>query len=179
MNPVARALLTLNNTLLGRLAVGPAIAMLSFWGHELRRLGQGDTREARVWLVHAVAVAAVLTWVLAACGIPLVDYVLAFVYPGLSLTLLRSYIKHRPAVRQDHRTAIVEGGPLTRLLFLNNNLHLAHHAWPGIPWYALPAAYKMTRRRLRTCNGTYAFSGYAEIAKRFLVRPKDRPVHPS
>ena len=33
----------------------------------------------------------------------------------------------------------VDGGPLTNLLFLNSNLHLEHHYFPGVPLYRLPA----------------------------------------
>ena len=179
MGAVPRALLTFNNTLLGRLTVGPAIAMVLFWRDELRRLTGGDTRDLGAWLGHGLAVAAVLYWVLAVCDIPLAAYVLSFAYPGLSLTLLRSYAEHRPQERPDHCTAIVEGGRLARLLFLNNNLHLVHHTWPGIPWYALPAVYRATRRTMRAGNGGYVFSGYGDVARRFLLRPKDLPVHPS
>lgn len=173
---VRRAGLILNNTLLGRLTLGPALAMTRFWHNEARRIIGGDRRTLRTWLGHACAVAAILYWVIGICEIPFWAYALLFCYPGLSLTLLRSYLEHRPAEQPDHRTAIVEGGPLTRLLFLNNNLHAVHHAHPELPWYQLPNAYRTEREDTLARNGGYWFSGYWEVARRFLLRPKDLPV---
>ena len=177
LSPLARALLCFNNTLLGRLTVGPALVVAGFWRDEARRLAAGDFRYAGVWLRHCAGIGVVLAWVLF-CRIPILEYVLLFAYPGLSLTLLRSYLEHRPADRQEHRTAIVEGDPLTRLLFLNLNFHAVHHDRPGLPWYALPAAYEAGREGILTGNGGYFFSGYGAIARRFLLRPKDSPRHP-
>ena len=45
-----------------------------------------------------LAVALVLIWVMGICHIPLWQYLLLYVYPGLSLTLLRSFAEHRAAV---------------------------------------------------------------------------------
>lgn len=173
---VRRAGLIFNNTLLGRLTLGPALVATGFWRDEARRIAGGDRRRLRTWLGHACAVAAILYWTLGICEIPLWAYVFLLCYPGLSLTLLRSYLEHRPAEQQDHRSVIVEGGPLTRLLFLNNNLHAVHHAEPGLPWYRLPDAYRRKREETLARNGGYWFSGYGEVARRFLLRPKDLPV---
>ena len=38
-----------------------------------------------------------------------------------------------------------ETHPLLSLLFLNNNLHPAHHAEPGLAWYRLPRAWAARR----------------------------------
>ncbi len=178
MGAAWRALLTFNNTLLGRLTVGPGLAALGFWHGEARRIAAGDTAAARLWLGHAVAVAVILYWVVGICGMPLLDYVLFFAYPGLSLTLMRSYLEHRPAADQEQRTVLVEAGPLPALLYLNNNLHAAHHRWPEIAWYRLPRAYRAAGGALRADNGGYTFSGYLDVARRYLLRPKDLPLHP-
>lgn len=179
MSRPVRALLIANNTLAGRMAVGPLLVVGRFWASEARRLLAGDLRVAATWLLHAVLCTALLFWVTLVCGIPLLDYLLLFAWPGLSLTLLRSFAEHRPAARQDARSAIVEAGPLTRLLFLNNNLHALHHARPDLPWYALPAAWRRNRVTILQCNGSYLIAGgYLEIARRFAFTPKDPPVHP-
>jgi fatty acid desaturase len=169
-----RALFWINSTLAGRLLLGPAIAMLRFFAGECRR----ERRHGRAWLLHAVAVAPVLAWVTIACDIPLHSYVMLFVYPGLSLTLLRSFSEHRPAEGNARSTAIVEAGPVFSLLYLNNNLHALHHESPGLPWYALPEIYRAQRDEIRAKNGAFVFSGYGELAARFALRPKDVPVHP-
>jgi fatty acid desaturase len=178
LGPVARGLLVVNHTLAGRLLIGPFLTLAGFWGAEVRRVAGGDRDALRIWLGHGVGVALVLYWVVVLCGVPFWAYALLFVYPGLSLTLLRSYAEHRPAETQDHRTAIVEADPLTRLLFLNLNLHVLHHEQPILPWYVLPAVYRTERQALLKRNGGFRFSGYGDMARRYFFRPKDRPVHP-
>ena len=178
-NPAVRAVLVANNTLAGRMIIGPWITALSFWAGEARRLLSGDLHNARAWLLHLVLCAAVLVWLGIICAIPLLDYVLFFAWPGLSLTLLRSYTEHRPAESQEARSALVEAGPLLGLLFLNNNLHLVHHLRPEVPWFALPGVYRAERDGYRERNRGFLFrGGYLEIARRFGLRPKDLPVHP-
>ena len=179
MNAFTRGALVFNNTMLGRLILGPAITLIRFWGAEIRRLRSGGRDARRVWLGHGLGVALVLYWVMAVCGISFWSYFLLAVYPGLSLTLMRSYAEHRLAGQQDHRTAIVEAGPLTRLLYLNLNLHVVHHEQPGMPWYALPAAYRADRQGVLRRNGGYLFSGYGEMAIRFFFKPKDLPMLPA
>jgi fatty acid desaturase len=179
MRRPVRAILIANNTLAGRVIFGPWLTVGRFWTGEVRRLLAGDFRHARAWLLHLALCALVLVWVAAACGIPPLEYVLFFAWPGLSLTLLRSYTEHRPADAQDRRSVIVEAGPLTRLLFLNNNLHALHHARSDLPWHALPAAYRRGRDDILRGNGGFVFAGgYLEIARRFALVPKDPPVHP-
>lgn len=178
MGKAAQTLLELNNTLLGRLTIGPLITMTVFWFREARRIEQGDHQYVGVWLGHAVTVVALLWWIIAVCEMPLWQYLVFFAWPGLSLTLLRSFLEHRPAAAPDERTAIVEGTPLTRLLFLNNNYHTLHHEQPAIAWYNLRKIYHSERDRILTKNGGYFFRDYGEIARRFLFKPKDHPIYP-
>ncbi len=173
-----RALLYGRNSLLGRLCMGPAMAYTELAVVELRRLRAGDRGHVVYWLAHAPAVAGVLYWAVGVCGIPLWAYVLFFAYPGLSLTMLRSYAEHRPAREPAQRTAVVETGPVMSLLFLNNNLHAPHHAEPGLAWYDLPAYYRSRREAILEGNGGYLFPSYVDQARRFLLSPKDSPVHP-
>lgn len=180
IGPLRRAVLIANNTVAGRLLIGPWIVAGSFLWREIRSLFSGDRRHARIWLFHLLSCGLVLFWVTAVCGISVPEYVLGFVWPGVSLTLLRSFTEHRPASDQGRRTAIVEAGPLLSLLYLNNNLHVVHHEQPALPWHALPALYRAERDALLSRNGGFLFSGgYAGILRRYAFRPKDRPVHPS
>lgn len=177
--PAHRALLCVNNTVAGRLVAGPWITVASFLRREGRALLSGDMRHAGIWCRHLPACGLVLFWVSGVCGIPAMDYVLGFVWPGVALTLLRSFTEHRPAPNQDRRTAIVEAGPLLSLLYLNNNLHVVHHRQPDLPWHALPAAYRAECKALAALNGGFLYpGGYAEILRCYAFRPKDRPVFP-
>lgn len=176
MPPWQRALLRANNTLLGRLTFGPALAAIQYLCGELRRGMSGGEGRTTAWLLHGLSVAAVLGWVMMVCGIPLLEYLALYVYPGLSLTLLRSYIEHQASDVAAERTAVVESGPLLSLAFLNNNLHAIHHEEPGVAWYRLPERWR-TRRAARLSEpGCYHLSGYRAVAAKYLVRAKE-PVH--
>lgn len=178
LGPLGRALFRLHNTLPGRLAFGPALACLRLWRDELGLLVRGDLRHLGAWLVHLPVVAGILGWTNVVCGIPVWAYVAFFAYPGLSLTLLRSFAEHRARADVSHRTAVVEAGPLMRLLYLNNSLHAVHHEAPETPWYDLPRLYREDREKVLERNGGYLFRGYGEQVRRFFFRVKDEPLHP-
>lgn len=171
-----KLLLEFNQTLLGRLLVGPAF-MIGFFLY-----GEGQHRNVpgrgRIWAVHAIGVAAVLVWVLAVSGMPLWLYLLGFVYAGGALSRIRSFAEHRFAEQPGGRTTIVEGGGPLALLFLNNNLHVLHHLRPTIAWYRLPSLYRAHRAALVAHNGGLVYRGYAELFGRFLFRGHDKLLHP-
>ncbi len=64
------------------------------------------------------------------------------------------------------------------LLYLYNNLHVAHHLKPTMPWYDIPRYYRDNRVELLKDNGHFVYRGYAELAKRWLFVPVFSPVHP-
>ncbi len=86
-----------------------------------------------------------LAWTVGVCHVPLLVYVLLVVYPSVSLTHVRSFAEHRADDHSQLRTNVVEAGPIWALLFLNNNLHIAHHLRPHLPWYELPRAWREMR----------------------------------
>jgi fatty acid desaturase len=164
----------LESTLAGRMLLGPPIRAIRFWLGELRRLPANPSGVARDWLPHLVGVALVLLW-LDHVGLSLRTYVLCFVWPGLALSLIRSFAEHRASPDPEGRTAIVSDfGPLA-LLFLFNNLHVWHHARPGAPWYALPAFHRAHPDAFALAP---RYAGYGTVFARFLLRPHDRLVHP-
>ena len=82
------------------------------------------------------------------------------------------------AARVSGRTAIIEDrGPLA-WLFLNNNLHVVHHMHPRVPWYRLPRLYAANRARYAGRNGGYVYGSYAQVFRRYFLRPKDPVAHP-
>ncbi|MEX2648408.1 MAG: fatty acid desaturase [Alphaproteobacteria bacterium] len=165
-------------TLAGRMILVPIRAVWLTWRTDFPKLLAGDRHMLRLWLPHIPAVAIVLWWVLIVCDIPFWHYVLFFVYPGIALTVLRSFTEHRPAEKVAERTAIVEAGLLTRILFLGNNYHALHHRDPWRPWYDLGAVYERERAAILAGNGGCVFRGYREIARRYLFTVRDGPVHP-
>ncbi len=178
-SPIAKRVLTLNNTFLGRLVIGPFLTILSFWRSEAVSVFRNEGNCREVWAIHIATTGLVIVWVTQVCQMPLWVFLSCFVYPGTSLLLVRSFLEHRPAEKQHHRTAIVEGCWLTRLLFLCNNLHVIHHARPDLAWYKIPAVYERNKDSLRARNGGYVFKGYGEVAARYLLTPKDSPAYPT
>jgi fatty acid desaturase len=65
------------------------------------------------------------------------------------------------------------------MLYLYNNLHVAHHLKPAMPWYEIPGFYRQNREQLLERNAHFVFPGYAYLARRFFWRPVFSPVHPT
>lgn len=176
--PLARTWLRVENSLAGRMILGPLRCVRLFFGAEAARLMKGDFAHGKAWALHIIGSALVLIWVLAVCDMPFWQYLLFFAYPGLSLTLLRSFLEHRAVPNPAERSVIVEAEAPIALMFLNNNLHVVHHAKPGLAWYKIPPLYRRERERFLTLNGGYFFKGYREVFRRYFFRVKEQPLHP-
>lgn len=164
-------------TLLGRLLLGPPIAVATLFIEEARRVCPSPEAVIRDWLPHLVAVALLCGW-LHWVGFGIGRYLLLFVYPGMALTLLRSFAEHRADSTAPGRAATVERGGLFAILYLNNNLHAAHHDRPDLAWYRLPAHHRNHRARL-SGDGGGTHPNYVSIAKRFALRRHHVLVHPA
>jgi len=177
--PLTRALLRAHNTLAGRMVLGPLRCLALFYRGEIARAFGGDLSHARAWAIHALGVTLVLAWVMGICQMPLWQYLVLFVYPGISLSLVRSFLEHQARPEVSERSVIIEAGPLMSLLFLNNNLHLVHHDKPGLPWYRIPAFYRQRRALFLASNGGYYYKGYGDVFRRYFLRAKEQPLHPT
>lgn len=167
----------LQATLVGQLLFGPPIAIGRFLLSEARRGVRKPGAVIRDWAPHVIGVACELWW-LDHVGLSLGYYLLAFVYPGTALTMLRSYAEHRADLSSPGRAAIVERGGVFALLFLNNNLHAVHHERPRLAWYDLPR-YHRTHRARFVAAGAPVYRGYGEIVRRFAFRAHDDMLHPT
>jgi fatty acid desaturase len=173
-----RLLLSFHNTLAGRILIGPFLAVAWFLWEETNSFRRGPVSSLRVWVPHVAGAACVLCWTVIVCGMPVSTYLACFVYPGLGLTLIRSFAEHRAARESAHRTAIVEKAPVLGLLYLYNNLHVAHHVAPGLPWFDLPAFYRANREALLRANGGLVYRGYGDVARRYFFTRHDSIAHP-
>jgi fatty acid desaturase len=177
--PLLKWLYTVNNTMLGRFILGPAIATVRFVLSEAKLILGGDREVLTAWLLHALGIAIVWLWVSVISGMPFWIYVATIAYWGNSITMMRSYAEHRAHDAPGCRVVIVESNALVSLLYLNNNLHMAHHELPRLPWYRLPAYYRENKERLLKENCAYLMKGYSEIAKHWLFKPKEPVAHPN
>jgi len=178
MSGARRALLTFNQTMAGRLLIGPALRLWIMIDRETGRVRKGDFTHLAHWAVHVAAVAALFWFISGVCRMPWWQYCLLVAYPGLSLGLLRAFTEHRAAEDSQERTASVESNVLFGMLYLYNNLHVAHHLKPTMPWYDIPEYYRTNRAELLKGNGHFVYRGYAELAKRWMFVPVFSPVHP-
>ena len=178
LGPVWRALALARTTLLGRMAIGPAFLIGGFILDRLRDAWRGERGARRTLARHLLLCAPVLIWLIAICRMPLWIYVACFVYPGASLAMVRSFAEHRALPETERRTAIVEDAWILGPLFLFNNLHAAHHLRHRLPWYQLPRFYRLNRSALIKRNGGLVYHGYFDVARRYLLRPHDKPIYP-
>ena len=178
MGPIHRCVRLMLTTLAGRLVLGPPYVMWRASCRLLAAIRTGNQTQLRRWLTHLPGVTLVLLWVMAVCHIPLWQYLLLYVYPGVSLTLLRSYAEHRAASSVGERIITMQTNPVMALLFTNNHLHALHHAEPATPWHQRPARYRVRRAELDAANGGYVVTGYRHFFRHYLFRAKEPPVHP-
>jgi fatty acid desaturase len=177
MGAFERRLLIINQTMAGRLVVGPSLRLWALFRKEIRR-AQGDLSHLPHWVAHAVAVGILFWFVSGVCHFPWWQYCLLVAYPGFSLSLLRAFTEHRAAEESQERTASVESNVVFGMMYLYNNLHVAHHVKPAMPWYDIPRFYRHNRAALLKINGNFVFRGYAQLARRHLFSPIFSPVHP-
>jgi fatty acid desaturase len=172
----SRAGLMFNNSLAGRMLIGPAIGAVGFIWSDMRAMAGGNRAILRDWLLHLAGLIC-LVWLLGFADMPGWAYVLS-VYMGLSILKIRTFLEHRAHDMARCRTVIVEGGVFLPFLFLNNNLHAVHHAKPGLAWYRLPALYRERKAEFLRRNEGYSYASYAEVFRRYFLRAKDPVPHP-
>ncbi|MBK0326700.1 fatty acid desaturase [Rhodobacteraceae bacterium F11138] len=171
-----RALLRANNTLLGRILLGPALGQVRFVCDDVRLARQGDRAVWLAWGLHLIQMAVVIFAVLMS-SMSIWAYLVAC-YIGLALLKIRTFLEHQAHEQVRGRTVIIEDrGPLA-FLFLNNNLHVVHHMNPTAPWYRLPSLYRAGKSRYQAVNDGYVYRSYAEVFSRYFWRAKDPVAHP-
>jgi fatty acid desaturase len=171
-----RAVLRVNNTLAGRMLIGPLIGQWAFLSSDGAAIVKGDRVVLMDWLLHLPGVVLVL-WLVSLSPMPIYVY-FAACYAALCMLKIRTFLEHRAHVRASARTVIVEDrGPLA-LLFLNNNFHVVHHMHPQVPWYKLPALYRSQQAHYQGRNGGYVYRSYGTVFRQYLWRAKDPVPHP-
>jgi len=171
-----QVILAFNNTLLGRMAIGPIVSQASFMAADWRAILAGDRRVGLGWALHVPAVAGVIA-IVATSPMPVWAYGIG-AYLGLSVLKIRTFLEHQAHERVRGRTVVIEDrGPLA-FLFLNNNLHVVHHMHPKVPWYRLWALYASDRERYLKRNEGYRFASYGQVFRQYFLRAKDPVAHP-
>lgn len=173
-----RFVVRLQTTLIGRLALGPALAVGGLFLREIKAARTDPRGSIAAWRTHFVGSVIVIVWIVDVCQMSFWFYLFAILYPAMSLSLLRSFAEHHAADASAERTAIVENARLFGLLFLFNNLHVIHHDHPELPWYLIPGRYRERRESVLQRNGGTVYDGYLDVARRFLFSPHHDPIYP-
>jgi fatty acid desaturase len=177
LSGVTKALLGWNNTLAGRMILGPILSTWQFLRKDLSLILQGNRAVIGAWLFHLPGVVIVGVWLAVFAMMPFWAYLLA-VYLALALLRIRTFLEHRAHDQFRARTVVVEDrGPLS-LLFLNNNFHVVHHMHPNVAWYRLPALYAARKEHFLRRNEGYVYRNYLEVMRQHLWRAKDPVPHP-
>lgn len=172
-----KALHRFNNTLFGRMLIGPGLGTWALIRDDIALHRQGDKTIARAWGLNAIGVGMVLVWLWGCATMPVWAYVFA-AYGGYSMVKIRTFLEHRAHDAFRARTVVVESrGPLS-YLFLNNNFHVVHHMHPGVAWYKLPALYASRKDHFLRRNEGYAYPSYVPIFRQFFFKAKDPVAHP-
>lgn len=169
-------LLVINNTMIGRIVLGPVLGAGGFLAQEARLFRANAPGVRRAWSLHLLGLVPVIALV-SSFGIPLWLYVAAVVWPSLSLIAIRTFAEHRWHDAPEGRTIIVENAVLS-WLFLNNNLHIVHHQTPSAPWYILPRLYAARRAHWHKLNKGYVYRNYWQLLRAYGLRPKEPVAHP-
>ena len=172
-----RRMLIVNNTLLGRMVLGPGLSAAALVMRDLRGLRDSPRALLLAWGLHAVGVALVLALLHRGFGIGAGVYLVTVVWGSFALLALRTYAEHRWHPDPQARCIIVESTPLA-WLYLNNNLHLVHHRYPGVAWYKLPGIYQAYRDHWSEMSGGYVYRGYWPLFRAYAMRAKEPVVHP-
>lgn len=169
--------LRFNNTMFGRLLIGPLLGQFVFMRNDWRDIRTGNKTVLMGWIWHLVGLVPVVFWLMYFGAMPFWAVMLS-AYLGLSILKIRTFLEHQAHERSNGRTVVIEDrGPLA-FMFLNNNLHIVHHMHPKEPWYRLPKIYFSDRERYLTRNEGYRFRSYAEVFAKYFFRAKDPVPHP-
>ncbi len=177
LSPALRVILRANNTLLGRMLIGPAVSVFALLRGDLAAIRAGDRAIRRDWLLHLAGMVPVLVWLVTVATIPFWLFLLSC-YGALSILKIRTFLEHRAHELARGRTVIVEGRGVLPFLFLYNNFHVVHHAKPGLAWYRIPALYEARKEEYHRRNDGYVYRSYAEVFRRYFLRTKDPVPHP-
>ena len=173
---IRRAAWTANRTILFRMFVWTIVSTITYVLSVLRRAARNEKSDRLAVVLHVVGVAFVV-YLVSLSSMPLWQFALGTLYGGRILNAIRPFPEHKYQSGVETRTAMIMAGPFMSLLMLNNNLHVAHHDEPGVPWYGY---HKLMNRvnaveRARDAGLLYE-GGYAEVFRKFSFKPVDSPV---
>ena len=128
--------------------------------------------KARVSLATESTCCVALAWLAWHC-FPLNGLLHAWLGPMLfinTMVNIRGMSQHtllEPTDDEILGTRSILTGPVVRFFMCNENYHLEHHLYPGIPWYQLSFAHRILEPELRR-RGAPFIRSYTEFVRHFI-----------
>ena len=166
-----------NNTLFGRMTVGPLLGTLCFYSKDFFDIRKGNRRILGAYFHHLGGLALVATWHILMSTLPIWAYLIA-AYFALSILKIRTFLEHKAHDRTAARTVLIEDRGILALLFLNNNFHAVHHTHPRLVWHRLPEKFKERQEVFLDKNEGYWFRSYRDVFRLYFFNRKDPVPHP-
>jgi fatty acid desaturase len=173
---IRRAAWTANRTILFRMFVWTIVSTITYVLSVLKRAVRDEKGDRLAVALHVVGLVFVV-YLVSLSSMPLWQFALGTTYGGRILNAIRPFPEHKYQSGVETRTAMIMAGRFMSLLMLNNNLHVAHHDEPGVPWYRYDTLMQRVNavQRARDAGVLYE-GGYAEVFRRFSFTPVDSPV---
>ena len=141
-----------------------AIPVLGFKHGTMReRLGVATEVLAAVALAIVVVKLVPFAWLLHGWLLPMLFINTMVNIRGLSQHTL---LEHANDTVRGTRTILTS--PLVRYFMCNENYHLEHHLYPGVPWHHLPQVHAALEPELRRRGAPYIAS-YSSFVREFLI----------
>ena len=154
----------------------PAFGNVFVHNSEARSRRAYTARDVAIIVGWQAVLATGLTLAVGWWAYPVLWLLPVYVFTYLADTL-RSFLEHShpeaDAKADEHRLITYLSSPLERLLFapMNMNYHAAHHLWPSIPYYNLPAADRELRADPRSAGLEWRGSYISYMARYYLALP--------
>lgn len=138
----------------------------------------GNARDRIAIVAEVAATAAIIGWI-AQASIPAEWLVHGWLVPMIFINTMVNIRGMSQHTLLEHTSDEVLGtrtiltNRLVRFFMCNENYHLEHHLWPGIPWYGLPEAHAAVAPELRQ-RGAPFIPSYASFVKEFVIRSIER-----
>ncbi len=174
---IMRLVYVFNNTLLGRMLIGPMISFLSFYKADAKLILSGDRKVILAYFLHFIGLIPFVYWLVYFSNTPFLAILFA-AYLAISVLKIRTFLEHRAHENCSARSVIIEDRGFLALLFLNNNFHAVHHKCPKLAWYNIPANYAAHKAEYLLENDGYRYLSYRQIFSQYFFKNKDQVPHP-
>lgn len=177
LGSVTRLLLRINNTLIGRVFIGPALSVFTLLTSDTKKIFNGDRRIFYVWIIHLLLCVIFLGALSLYGSFPVFPYLIS-AYFGMSVLMIRTFLEHQAHPDHRARSVLISDQGVLRYLFLNNNLHAVHHAFPSVAWYRLPSLFRLHQNRFLEMNQGYFYRSYLDVIRKYAFARKEPVAFP-